>query len=200
MSFLFGHIYDTPCKFTHDQDMFRKMGSVPAILPDSGSGTADGRVEGSATSGRVVGGRRSELKSGRVNSSTAGSFSHGTTTAPVSSRQPAVSLHDGERKVASTAPVANDPTRKRRRSDESEINDEISSTLPADMSTAHIDDQPSRCSRVTSEASRILLSSDEYSEAWKQQAFDAALGTTSADWNDIILVSVAGHQEREQEL
>lgn len=45
-----------------------------------------------------------------------------------------------------------------------------------------------------------LFSASEYTAAWQREAFEAALGTSSLDWNDISLVSVEGHQEREEVL
>jgi hypothetical protein len=35
MSFLFGHLYDAPCKFTHDQAVFRKKGGDAGFVSAS---------------------------------------------------------------------------------------------------------------------------------------------------------------------
>lgn len=48
MSFLFGHLYETPCKFTHDQAMFCKMGGKVGVVPDSRPETPDNHTEPSA--------------------------------------------------------------------------------------------------------------------------------------------------------
>jgi hypothetical protein len=44
MSFLFGHLYDSPCKFTHDQAMFRKKGGDAGIVPESRPRTLDNNI------------------------------------------------------------------------------------------------------------------------------------------------------------
>lgn len=185
MSFLFGHLYDTPCKFTHDQEMFRKTGDANAVVPESGSRHLESIEERSATT----------IGKGGL-SETATSHTH--------TWQPAALPHDNKRRdVASAATVADDHAKKRRRSDDHAADDRKTPAAQEEDGTGSTSSRPSCSSRVLSAAASavpISLSPQEYSEAWKQQAFEAAQGKNSIDWNDITLVSVSGHQEREKEL
>lgn len=145
MSFLFGHLYDAQCKFTHDQIMLRK---TAAGVPESRATTPGKDVE----------------------------------------------------------TLTNQTTRKRRRSvDEAMMNNLPPPTGETNGGTEGISVRPSAiASSARLKAQHDYpssLSPHEYSEAWKRQAFDAASGESSADWNDITLISVSGHhQEREEEL
>lgn len=147
MSFLFGHLYDAPCKFTHDQSMLRKTTSATVVVPESRAATPGKDAE------------------------------HSTKQA----------------------------TKKRRRTDDETARNMPPPTAQAGSTTSDMSIRPS----ATGSSARLefhpddasSLSPHEYSEAWKRQAFEAALGGSSTDWNDIALVSVSGHhQECEEEL
>jgi hypothetical protein len=211
MSFLFGHLYDTPCKFAHDQEMFRKTGkAAAAVVPESVPGTPETHVKRTASTNDLVGGNDPTCKPGRAHPTTSEFSSHGRDglyNAAASYKDSArlvATPQDGSRPdVISAGAVVNEAfneaTRKRRRSDDHVTRSRTPSTVPLEGGTNH----PSSGSRVIPEATHAgpsALSTADYSEAWKQQAFEAALGTSSTDWNDITLVSVSGHQEREQEL
>jgi hypothetical protein len=105
--------------------------------------------------------------------------------------------------AAPAVPNPDHTTRKRRRSDESTDIRHAVSSIQADHNAVDLSARPPTGIQVPSaapHANLLSLSSYEYSEAWKQQAFEAARGTGSSNWNDITLVSVSGHQEREEEL
>lgn len=202
MSFLFGHLCDTPCKFTHDQIMIHRMAGTASVVAEprpaspgehlsqvAGTGGATGRFTSVDQRGLGVGRRaishgHSDLLDARVKEKeTAAIRQVGTIT----------------NTVASSDDVTSDqPTRKRRcRSNDS----------PPSSNNNAIS-KPRSESELEKPApppppDATLLSDQEYSEAWKQEAFEAALGTSpgSGTWNDISLVSVSGHhQQREEEL
>jgi hypothetical protein len=210
MSFLFGHLYEMPCKFTHDQEMFRKTGGAVAVVPESGSGTPENHVKRHAGMDESTKGNRSTSNSERAHASLTHSFLRGqdgarnaATSDTGSSQLMALPQEDTRGNVSSTITVVNETTRKRRRSDDHATKSRTPPTASADGETGDFTACPSSGTRVMPEATHTTpstLTTDEYSEAWKQQAFEAALGTSSTDWNDITLVSVSGHQEREQEL
>lgn len=58
----------------------------------------------------------------------------------------------------------------------------------------------SETSRGNGCAQRAMLSAEQYVNAARQEAHDAALEDGDVRWHDIGLVSVLGHQEREYEL
>jgi hypothetical protein len=190
MSFLFGHLYETPCKFTHDQAMFRKMGGDVRVVPESRPDTQDNRTEPSV-------GKNGRHEREACPSSSNLSLQHrsNATISHTRSRDQTGPVYDRE-----TAPIVSNPyhaTKKQRRSDDGSKSDHETLSLRAERNAVNISNRPSAGLQVSSAAP---LSSHEYSEAWKQQAFEAATGTGSSNWNDITLVSVSGHQEREEEL
>jgi DNA cross-link repair 1C protein len=199
MSFLFGHLYDLPCKFTHDQAMFRKIGGDKGVLPGSRPETPEG---GSAEPAR----KDVNLERGACSSSSEISMrnSANVMTSQARSWNPAELAAGRDRTDA--APVvstAEHATRKRRRSDEHVTREHTSPSLQAEPDAVDIHARPSSAPRISRAAPKLdstVLSPYEYTEAWKQQAFEAAIGTGSSSWNDITLVSVSGHQEREEEL
>jgi hypothetical protein len=210
MSFLFGHLYDTPCKFTHDQEMFRKTGDAEAVVPESGSGTPETHVRRFASMNESTRGNCTISNAERAHASTTHSFSRGqdgsynaATSHTDSAQLVALPENDKRGTVTSAVTVVNETTRKRRRSDDHATKSRTPLINSADGEAGNITARPSSSTRVMPEATHVgpsALTTNEYSEAWKQQAFEAALGTSSTDWNDITLVSVSGHQEREQEL
>lgn len=146
MSFLFGHLYDAPCKFTHDQSMLRKTAGATVVVPESRAATPGKDTE------------------------------HST-------KQVTKKRRRTDDEIARHTP----PPTARAGSTASDM-----SIRPTTGSSARLDFHPDDASS---------LSPHDYSEAWKRQAFEAALGGSSTGWNDIALVSVSGHhQEREEEL
>lgn len=200
MSFLFGHLYNAPCKFTHDQAMFRKNGGDAGVVPWPENGAPEDHTEPSAE--KVMSHER-----GACSSSSNLSLPNPPHAEMAHARlrdRPELA-HDRD-----TAPVVSDPdhtTKKRRRSDNPPRSENRSEnrvlSAQAECNTANISSRPStglQVSSVAPHAEPPSLSPYEYSEAWKQQAFEAAQGTGSNNWNDITLVSVCGHQRREEEL
>ena len=177
MSFLFGHLYNAPCKFTHDQAMFRKKGGNT----------------------RILSGSESKLPGDNKDQSMGTDANHEPEARPSSSdvslqhRPNAKAFHKRSWDHAElgcdhhTASVLLEPERNAKKRHRSEDPPESESVVPSVQAERSATDPPP-------------LSSYEYSEAWKQQAFEAAKGTGPSNWNDITLVSVSGHQEREQEL
>jgi hypothetical protein len=210
MSFLFGHLYDTPCKFTHDQEMFGKKGGAASAVPESASGTPETHVKRPASTNDLVGSNGPTLKPGRAFPLASDTFSreqdgsHNAEASQTDSAQlVAPPQSDHRTDVSPAVAVVNEATRKRRRSDDHAPISRTPSVVPPDDGAGSISNHSFSGSRATHDATHAglsALSTAEYSEAWKQQAFEAALGTSSTDWNDITLVSVSGHQEREQEL
>lgn len=189
MSFLFGHLYETPCKFTHDQAMFRKKGRGTG-----GASVSEFKLPGHHK--EQPAGSDANYEREARSSSPDGSFQHrpDAKTPHAPSRGPSELAHDHDK---------NHPTKKRRRSDDPSESEHAMPSIQAERSAANIFARSSASLQLSSAApygDSPPLSSYEHSEAWKQQAFDAARGAGSSDWNDITLVSVSGHQEREQEL
>lgn len=187
MSFLFGHLYDAPCKFTHDQAMFRKKGGDAGVV--SGS---EHELSGDQSAEKVVSHERGAFTS--------------SPDVPLHDRPNAETSHTRLKNHTElarnhdAAPVSSNPdniTKKRRRSDDPSKSEHAGSTAQTERSAANVSARSSAGLEVTSAAP---LSTYEYSEAWKQQAFEAAQGTGPSNWNDITLVSISGHQEREEEL
>jgi hypothetical protein len=202
MSFLFGHLYEMPCKFTHDQEMFRKKGGAVAVLSESALGTPETHVKRTANTNELLGGNRPTLNSRPFSRGQDGPHN---AAIPQTGSGKLVALPQDENRTneSPTVTTINEATRKRRRSDDNSTSSRTPPIVLPDGVTGDVSTRPSSGSRATTEEMHIgpsVLSTDEYSEAWKQQAFEAALGTSSTDWNDITLVSVSGHQEREQEL
>ena len=187
MSFLFGHLYETPCKFTHDQAMFRKKGGETG-----GASVSESKLPGDQK--EQPAGSDANYEREARSSSPDESFQDrpDAKTPQTPSRRPSELAHDHGH-----------PPKKRRRSGDPSESEHAVPSIQAERSAANIAARSSTGLQVSSAAPHgdsPPLSSYEHSEAWKQQAFDAARGTGSSDWNDITLVSVSGHQEREQEL
>ena len=191
MSFLFGHLYDSPCKFAHDQAMFSKKGSIAEVVSESRPRTPDNHAEPSAGSdlNRGQGTQPSLPADVSLQHLSNIKVSH------KSSRDlPGLAQdHDKAPAIPRTEPTI----KKRRRSDDLSKSEQAMSPVRAERNIVNVSANSYTGRQVLSTAP---LSSYEYSEAWKQQAFEAAQGTGSSNWNDITLVSVSGHQEREQEL
>jgi hypothetical protein len=186
MSFLFGHLYDSPCKFTHDQAMFGKKGGDAGVVPESRPRTPDDHA--GPSTGKDVN-REQEMRS----FPTVVSLQHLPNTARSRDIAGLVQGHDKAPSVSNTDHI----TKKRRRSDDTLDSEHEVPSVQAGRNTANA---TARSLTDLQTLSAAPLSSYEYSEAWKQQAFEAAQGVGSSNWIDITLVSVSGHQEREQEL
>ena len=207
MAFLFGHLYDRPCKFTHDQTMFRRTsGGVTPVVADSrpASPPAKSRPEDCALDRTANGAAlfeneatdpsarsRHEPSNQRVPSA--------NTDAARSSPTAIAGLFEVSKPDTTTSEPNDQPSRKRRRQSP---NLEPTPYRPSGASPG----QHGRVAAIPVESSNPAgsgsapLSPNEYTVAWQREAFDAALGTGSVDWNQITLTSVAGHQEREKEL
>ena len=112
----------------------------------------------------------------------------------------------GEQGSAVVADSAEEPsnqsTRKRRRSDVEPVG---ASNPPGIVHANGVGERIPTHPILHSDGQRAAtivrtISPEDYSEAWKREAFEAALGTNPSDWNDINLVSVSGHTQREEEL
>lgn len=204
MAFLFGHLYDRPCKFTHDQAMFRqKGGSTPVVAdPRPASPPARPQDDGSIQYPRVK--DMLPLHQGSTDlpseprSELPGQQSRAIDAVPArlsSSRLPEISRTE----TISSGPHGQ-PSRKRRRQspEASPTPYRPSKTSPDEFSHGGAMAVPS--SAAVNNDCAPFLSPSEYTAAWQREAFDAALGAGSIDWNQIILTSVAGHQELEKEL
>lgn len=204
MAFLFGHLYDRPCKFTHDQAMFRqKGGSTPVVAdPRPASPPARPQDDGSIQYPRVKDMLPLHQGSTDLPSEPRSEFSDQQSRTIdadparlLSSRLPGIS-----RSETIFSEPHDQPSRKRRRqsSEASHTPYRPSKTWPDEVSHGGSMAVPSSAAVDSDCASS--LSPSEYTAAWQQEAFDAALGARSIDWNQIILTSVAGHQELEKEL
>lgn len=200
MSFLFGHLYTAPCKFTHDQAMFRRTTGKATMSPDSGPVIAEKDAAQPA---------RNDARVAHPSSSEASL--HDLPNAAMSHthvRSDAELVHDDDDdddrlSMAPAIPSVERATRKRRRSDDRATSKHARSAYGVEDIAKDASARSSGALNVSPDASNAdlpPLTSYEYSEAWKQQAFEAATGTSSSDWNDISLVSVSGHQKREEEL
>lgn len=197
MSFLFGHLYDSPCKFTHDQAMFGKKGGDAGIVPESRPRTPDNN-HAEPSAGKDAN-REQENDSSSSNLSLQDPAN--AKTSHVRSRNNTELANNHE--AAPVVPNPDHTTKKRRRSDDPAEIEHAVSSIQAERNAVNLSASPSTGLQVPSAAPHAnlpSLSSYEYSEAWKQQAFEAAQGTCSSNWNDITLVSVSGHQQREEEL
>jgi hypothetical protein len=203
MGFLFGHLYDSQCKFTHDQTMFRRMANVAATEPKprpvspGQESMPDVVGERAATSDRPSAKDQETLSHNDIDLSNAAVPPHGM-------QEIAVRHEQGSAIIADSADeLSNQSTRKRRRSDVEPIN---ASKLPTARSDSDGKRVPAQSNQPRSDKQRnattsiSTISPEDYTEAWKREAFEAALGTNPVDWNDIALVSVSGHQQREEEL
>jgi len=201
MSFLFGHLYDTPCKFTHDQVMFRATSGDAGVVSLSAYGTPEEKLEQSA-------GKAAIPERGGCSSASDGPLrvAPSATTSQTRSRDRAELPHGCDGLHAAPVDSTKDQIpRKRRRSDEQARSERALPPVQAEHDAIDVSGSARSLAglQVPSPALNVdssSLSSYEYSEAWKQQAFEAATGKGSSDWNDITLVSVSGHQEREEEL
>jgi len=190
MSFLFGHLYETPCKFTHDQAMFHKMGGKVGVVPESRPETPDNHTVPSAEK-RVIDEREARSSSSNLSL-------HHRSNAMISHTRLRDHTELAHEHDAAPAVSNQDHTnKKRRRSDDVSESEHEAPLVRAECIGASTSTHPSTGLQVSSAAP---LSSYEYSEAWKQQAFEAAQGIGSSNWNDIALVSVSGHQIHEEEL
>lgn len=205
MGFLFGHLYDSSCKFAHDQEMFRgiKDRGLDVIRSKDGPLDADfKRDDGEFSSGGARGngekrtpvsdqlaGGCTETSSNRVPASEDRGNEYAETSAcsagheTLQSSQPTHPHPPPSTNAPKPIEPANTYAHSRKRRHQSEEEDEGE---PKDHSTPN--------------KTPPLLSPSEYTAAWQREAFGAALGTSSIDWNRISLVSVEGHQEREEEL
>jgi len=200
MSFLFGHLYDSPCTFTHDQMMLRKTGGDARVFPRSESGSSEDRPEEPAR-------KSSNYEQGACTSSSEAlvhNLPPDATKVQPFTRGYAELVPDYNRpKAAPVALTAEPATKKRRRSEEREASELLRIPVQVERRAADDSAPPVRVPQVPSAAPSVnapSLTPYDFSEAWKQQAFEAASGTGSSSWNDIALVSVSGHQEREEEL
>lgn len=190
MSFLFGHLYEGPCKFTHDQAMFHRKGGDARVVSGSEPKMPEDSTEQSVekyanhergaflSSSDVSMHNRSNAETTHIRLQDRTELAHGQSIAPM---------------ISST----DHATRKRRRSVDLSKSEHAVPPVRSERNAANTSNHPSAGMQALPAAP---LSSYEYSEAWKQQAFEAAQGTGSSDWNDITLTSVSGHQEREEEL
>jgi len=195
MSFLFGHLYDSQCKFTHDQAMFQRIANKVVTSPE-----ARLKSPGQESLPDVV---VQKTDTRDLDSAKEKITLSPDSAAPGTVHEVAAQREQGSATIADSAdemPIQS--TRKRRRSD---VEITIASSLPGIRSgdhgeviplpsLLHSDKQGNAKSNVR------MISPEDYSEAWKREAFEAALGTNPSDWNDITLVSVSGHQQHEEEL
>lgn len=195
MSFLFGHLYDSQCKFTHDQAMFQRIASRAATKPEARLASPgqeslpDVVVQESDTSDHPSVKEKKTLSPDGAGSGTL--------------HEVAVQREQGSATIAYSAdklPIQS--TRKRRRSD---VETNNASNLPGIHSGNDSEPNPTHPllhsnKQRNADANVRTISPKDYSEAWKREAFEAALGTSLSDWNDITLVSVSGHQQREEDL
>jgi len=115
-------------------------------------------------------------------------------------RETAIHSGQGSATIADSADkLSNQPTRKRRRADD-ELTNASGSLLHSESDGTNDSMQLQSDRQRNAITSKSIISPQDYSEAWKREAFEAALGNNPSDWNDITLVSVSGHQEREEEL
>lgn len=190
MSFLFGHLYEGPCKFTHDQAMFHRKGVDAGTVSGLESKMPEHSTEQFAekyanhergtllSSSDVSMHNRSNLETTHTRLQDRTELAHGQSIAPM---------------ISST----DHATRKQRRSVDLSKSEHAVPPVRSERNVANTSNNSSAGMQALLVAP---LSSYEYSEAWKQQAFEAAQGTGSSNWNDITLVSVSGHQDREKEL
>lgn len=203
MGFLFGHLYESPCRFTHDQEMSRRTGHIAAEVPDSravspGQLSRPGDVNGTSASGDRPVPNVGESRSGtntRADVSTLGAG-----VRPSSTSNSIEVRHDRNKaNDMSSEDVVMKPTRKRRHSDDGTNASNRPPSTPAE-SRARVQIRSGSQDRSSKTPETRLLSPNEYTEAWQHEAFEAALGTSPSDWNNITLVSVSGHQQCETEL
>jgi hypothetical protein len=207
MGFLFGHLYDSQCKFTHDQAMFRRIASTavtepkPKQVSPGQESPQDDVAERAATAATND---RPSVKEKATLPRDGTGFSH-TEITPRMAQETAFQREQNSAVVADSAEEqSNQSTRKRRRSEVEPTNvtnkpnahseDGDGKRNPTHSTLLHIDRQRNPIPSIST------ISPQDYSEAWKREAFEAALGTNPNDWNDITLVSASGHQQREEEL
>jgi hypothetical protein len=201
MSFLFGHLYDSQCKFTHDQAMFRRVASAtitepkPRPVSPGQESMPDVAVERTATS---------DLPSVREEPMLLRDDAGLSNTGATPRLAPATAIrreHDSATIADSAENLSGQSTRKRRRSDDGPNKATNISAIHPGNDGERVPTHPLLHSNGQRAATIVrTISPENYSEAWKREAFEAALGTNPSDWNDITLVSVSGHQQREEEL
>jgi hypothetical protein len=201
MGFLFGHLYDSQRKFTHDQAMFRRMASAtetepkPRPVSPGQESMPDVTVERNATSDRPPVREEATLPRDDTGISNTG-------VTPRLAPETAIRRELDSATIADSADnLSGQSTRKRRRSNDGPNKATI---IPANQSGNDGERVPTH-PLLDSNGQRTAtifrpISPEDYAEAWKREAFEAALGTNPGDWNDITLVSVSGHQQREEEL
>lgn len=203
MGFLFGHLYESPCRFTHDQEMSRRTGHRAAEVPDSRVVSPGQLSRPDEVKGRSADGDRPVPSEGegRSGTSTRADVSTLGAGARPSSTSHSIEIRHDRNKVNDTSSegVVMRPTRKRRHSDDDAKASKTPPSTPAETS-ARVQIRSGSQDRSPKTPETRLLSPNEYTEAWQHEAFEAALGTSPNDWNNITLVSVSGHQERETEL
>lgn len=208
MAFLFGHLYDRPCKFTHDQTMFRRTsGDVTPVVADSrpASPPAKSRPEDRALDRTANGAALFEndatdpsTRSLHEPSNQRVPSANENATRPSPTAIP--ELFEVSKPDPTTSEPNDQPSRKRRRQSPDLEPTPYRPSGSSPGQNGRVAAMPIDFSNPAGSESAPLLSPNEYTAAWQREAFDAALGTGPADWNQITLTSVAGHQEREKEL
>ena len=203
MGFLFGHIYDSQCKFTHDQAMFRRMASTAVTKPESRPVSPGQESMPDVAIKRADSSDRHSVEE-KATLPRDGTGLSNTGVTPRMAQDTSYQREQGSAIIADSADeFSYQSTRKRRRSVVEPI---IASKLP-DVNLSNDRKRtptrymlPPHSDKQINATSISTISTEDYSEAWKREAFEAALGTNPSDWNDITLVSVSGHQQREEEL
>ena len=204
MGFLFGHLYDSQCKFTHDQAMFRRIASTAVIEPKPRHESPGQELPTYDVAERAATNDRSSVKE-KATLSRDGTGLSNTGVTPRVARETAFQREQDSAVVEDSAgEPSNQSKRKRRRSDVKSMKvtnkpnvhsgDGDFKRVPTHPKPLHVDRQGTPTPNIST------TSPQDYSEAWKREAFEAALGTNPNDWNDITLVSVSGHQQREEDL
>jgi hypothetical protein len=204
MGFLFGHLYDSQCKFTHDQAMFRRIASTAVIEPKPRHESPGQELPTDDVAERAATNDRPSMKE-KATLSRDGTGLSNTGATPCMAQETAFPCEQDSAVVEDSAEEqSNQSTRKRRRSAVEPTSvtnkpnvhskDGDGKRTPTHSTPLHIDRQGTPIPNIST------ISPQDYSEAWKREAFEAALGTNPNDWNDITLVSVSGHQQREEDL
>lgn len=200
MSFLFGHLYDGLCKFSHDQVMFERTDMNPSDASqevESNSSVnerhskhhnADRSSTTTTRSPMIVPNEQLAVKEKNSVPSSSPLLAPQLSAGVDTRQQNAV--HAGR----SSQPVPGQPVQ----GPDTQLRRETVPTVP----TKRRRRSSSTSSDIafvseTNCVQRAMLSDDDYANAYRQEAHDAALGD---GWCNIGLVSVCGHQEREHEL
>jgi len=187
MSFLFGHLYPTPCRFTHDQMMFELHG---VRLPENAHGhhSVPSPIEAQSSPPYVGSSPREAARShamGLATSVASRELIELPQNASGSLQGPHTQLRHEmlTRGGAATEDRQSPWTNKKRRISQTSL----SELVLVSESTAY--GPPSSS-----------MSRRDYANAARQEAHDAALEDGGLGWHDVGLVSVCGHQQREYEL